>query len=571
METFEQISVTPPDSSPIRSISFSGQGTHLCVANNDFLRVWTWEPAQMIASLNMGWDKISDLKVAPTSEQLVAGSCNSNYASIWGMDLGKLLEEKSASNSQPQAPAKSSSSVEDNIQKKRMPTAGEKSSSVHSSGDRNKLASDPADSKYTEESNAPSSGRVGTAPEVQWESGANAYDLATSMGESFLRRLRDQGEGEAAVALQGPLQDLLPGPSASRYNKPKLDAAPNSASKNDKKERRPISVLADRGSVQSQRGVRTNSSAAAPQGNIEDLAVVGSRHSKRTNYSEDSSKDPYVYDPDYASIASSQPPVKSVPAVSKVSTVDNYAQEKATRRPVTKGSDATYQHQLGEDNASRVDNQYKQPSQPQKLKFLNEDDEEHDRIASREKDQEAEVMRLLYLSDTVVSALSQRLTNLRLLRQNWERGNYEFIVEFLNTLKSTSTHDNSQLNVIADFLHVVDFKSSGVTLNSCAILLPMLDSFLELGMARLTLESLISISSLVDAFGSLIRQTRAVMMAGGVDLSREERLQRCNACHSVFCRVRNKLDSLRNQFRKSIPIRDAIEHLAAQLSSDDYV
>lgn len=578
METFESIGCTSADSSSIRSVSFNGQGTSLCSTNNDFLRIWSWEPAQLISSINMGmgWDKVKEIKVAPNTDQLVAGSCNANYVTVWGVDLEKLADEKASGNSNmsnvqpPQsASAKGSNSSDDTSSLSATKQQQKKGSNFVRVNNNGSSDLDP----ILEASIAESKGDINSAkanaapPEVMWESGANAYDLATSMGESFLKRLRDQG-GQQAEVLEGPLQNLLPGPSAARYDRiSKEPQVPSSASKADRREppRKPISVVSDR-NIASQRGVRTASNqsnqnlSAVPS--MEGLSVVGTRHSKRSgsggNYAEEASavipsnapKDHYVYDPDYASLQVEHRPQLVPPPV---------ANTKSTSEPPDRGRKAVMAlDAVANTNSSNSNNSNSN-------NYNNNVSESSSNINEAES-----ISKLMYQSDSIVSILNQRLANLRMLRQHWERGNIDFITEYLTSIEASSNHDTIQLGVIADFMSAVDLKScNNITLNNCPYLLSMLELFVSINFPRLVLVSLQWVISLHESFGTLIRQTRCVVLSNGVDLSREERLNKCNACHNVFCRIKLKLDSLRNYYRKNIGVRDAMDRLA-NILTDDY-
>ena len=58
-----------------------------------------------------------------------------------------------------------------------------------------------------------------------------------------------------------------------------------------------------------------------------------------------------------------------------------------------------------------------------------------------------------------------------------------------------------------------------------------------------------STSMLCEAFGDLITQTRAVRIIG-VDLSREERLKKCNRCYESLYRIRKRLDAVKRRHEK---------------------
>ena len=55
-------------------------------------------------------------------------------------------------------------------------------------------------------------------------------------------------------------------------------------------------------------------------------------------------------------------------------------------------------------------------------------------------------------------------------------------------------------------------------------------------------------------------------MAGGVDLSREARLIKCNSCYTIFIKFKNRVESVKHQFRKNSKIIDILEKFQRQIS-----
>ena len=64
---------TPPESSQVKAIAFANLGSSLFSASRDSLKIFDLDPSvQLRKSLEVAWDKISDMKVSNNS-QLVAG------------------------------------------------------------------------------------------------------------------------------------------------------------------------------------------------------------------------------------------------------------------------------------------------------------------------------------------------------------------------------------------------------------------------------------------------------------------------------------------------------------------
>ena len=61
---------------------------------------------------------------------------------------------------------------------------------------------------------------------------------------------------------------------------------------------------------------------------------------------------------------------------------------------------------------------------------------------------------------------------------------------------------------------------------------------------------------------------RSVIIAGGVDLSREARLIKCNNCYNVFIKLQGRVDSVRHQYRKNPRVLSVVEGFQKQM--DEY-
>jgi hypothetical protein len=153
------------------------------------------------------------------------------------------------------------------------------------------------------------------------------------------------------------------------------------------------------------------------------------------------------------------------------------------------------------------------------------------------------------------------------------------VLDLLASLHESSRHDQLQLCLLADFLCAVELRGNGLCLDSCVKLLPLLDDMLSAAAGDRTgagsppsaspgthvaHAALRSLCSLCEAFGDLIRVTRGAVSGGqgiapGLDLSREERLSKCNACWSVLARVRGQLPFLRGAYARSHVVFDALD------------
>jgi hypothetical protein len=188
---------------------------------------------------------------------------------------------------------------------------------------------------------------------------------------------------------------------------------------------------------------------------------------------------------------------------------------------------------------------------------------------------DSEAKRVADLLDTLLSdslpsrtTLAQRLQSLKLLRMLWERGEVNDCVDHLAVLSDALAHSPAGLTTLADFFDAVELRGNGLNLDSCVRLLPILESMVASGPGfaseHVMYATFKALATLAEGYGDLIRNTRATIVVGGVDLSRETRLNKCNTCHAVFCRLGGRVEQLRRQFRASRTTVDILDVYADQ-------
>mmetsp|Transcript_1410 Transcript_1410/g.2299 ORF Transcript_1410/g.2299 Transcript_1410/m.2299 type:complete len:948 (-) Transcript_1410:20-2863(-) len=173
----------------------------------------------------------------------------------------------------------------------------------------------------------------------------------------------------------------------------------------------------------------------------------------------------------------------------------------------------------------------------------------------------------------VKSNLAQRLASLRVLRQLWSKGDVLEAIEHLTILSDAVPHNGANLVTLADFFNAIELKGNGLSLDSCMSLLPILEQMLLTSdgwtSEHITFAIFRSLSSLAHSFGELIRSTRSIITAGGpaaggVDLSREARLNKCNTCHAVFSRTSDCIPMVQRKFKASTTIMDVLDTYSNQ-------
>ena len=88
LEKFALIGSTERDTGPVRCIYFHPEGECLFSGTQDNLRVHGWEPSRSFDSLPVSWSKISD--IATASQQLIGASFQQTHVSLYVVDLKRV-------------------------------------------------------------------------------------------------------------------------------------------------------------------------------------------------------------------------------------------------------------------------------------------------------------------------------------------------------------------------------------------------------------------------------------------------------------------------------------------------
>ena len=610
----EEVGHTAADSTSVRAISFSDEGTRLCTANNDTLRVWSWDPVSLQHAHVIGWDRVYEMKVASESDNLVAGAFSSNFVSLWSVDLGELSEQQASSVEEGEdrglvqdlraqerereqmerlaaggyrAPTVSSKKKAGREDKEG--GGGGKGVYMHDLSDEEEVGEDPyVPSRAAREKGGdrgpakvrsafesperplPAKEEPGGVPGVQWEGGVDGNVLASSMGESFLKRVR--AEEEARLFSQAQAQEQEQRSVHDKFPAAAVKHMPGRRPQTREREAAVASRRVER---------RAQAAAGMRKDPVEDLglglAVVGLGRPQSSAVKGELGGAARETPP--------QPPVRHVvnkqTPVSRYSPLGGEGGGGAEERDRDKGGGYGARQEPRRAASDLIPSVSDGASAPVAVGRASSFEEDFagrggggvgrdiaESAVTAEQRIESAMASLDTGGDLAISVLSQRLTNLRLLRNYWERGEMLSIIDHLHTILTTSTVDmsNTQGVVVADFFTSLDWKSSVITLDVCGQLLPLLEAMLDTGNNTLIAAALRGVESLSESFGSLIRQTRAVVVPGGVDITREERLQKCNVSFVTFARIRSKLDGVRHHQRKNLAMRSAIDKVQGLLS-----
>ncbi|KAM4012325.1 LOW QUALITY PROTEIN: katanin p80 WD40 repeat-containing subunit B1 [Anomaloglossus baeobatrachus] len=99
LEKFQSVGCMEGDTTPLRSIVFSGDGGCLFCGGRDALRVYGWEPERCFDTIPVSWGKVCDLSIC--GSQLIGVSCFQSNVSSFVVDLNRVKMTGSGSQGCP--------------------------------------------------------------------------------------------------------------------------------------------------------------------------------------------------------------------------------------------------------------------------------------------------------------------------------------------------------------------------------------------------------------------------------------------------------------------------------------
>lgn len=161
--------------------------------------------------------------------------------------------------------------------------------------------------------------------------------------------------------------------------------------------------------------------------------------------------------------------------------------------------------------------------------ILNATNSNNETITGTENDQDSIRKKILQEHNVMCTILSQRVANLRVLREYWIQGNIKGSIDALVKMNDVA--------VAVDFFNLAEksLASNYLTLDICKEILPILRNLLSSRFEGYVTTALKYVKLLLESFSTVILETRALAAEQvGVNLAREDRLQRCNECYAHF-------------------------------------
>ncbi|KAL1356329.1 hypothetical protein HN51_008336 [Arachis hypogaea] len=524
LETFELIGSAGPETTGVRSLTFSPDGRTLLCGLHESLKVFSWEPIRCHDMVEVGWSKLSDLNVH--EGKLLGCSYNQSCVGVWVVDISRI---------EPYALSKGN----------KLNGHSETKSSSGNMAVLNEITAKPRLS-------------VSQNPDPLLKETKSLGRLSVTQDPDPLK------EGKSLTST---------GSAPSTPQRINLNSGPKSAASGGS-----TAVI---NAAQKRSSLKSHITSNVPLINKPDIIpVIVPRTSVRPELIVDSRKEAGIVERTMPfSLQSKAADIRKSP--NNRDDVDKLRLSPVTESAASKGSELSGFED--KNNFPVVVNSTQDESRGQKLSrdissvevqrggrmrsLLNLEKRErslnyegprpgisHRRISSvqlpfsgrepsistekatvsaSDEDSIADVMEQ---HDQFLSSMQARSAKLQVVYRWWQRND---VKEAIDAVSKMNDHA-----VIADVVSVITEKMDIVTLDVCTGLLPPLTDLLQSQMDRHLEISLEMLLKLVRTFGSMIYSAVSAAPSVGVDIEAEKRLERCNACFVELEKVKHFLPSL---------------------------
>ena len=625
LETMEPLGNTPSDASPIRAMTFSSDGNLIYTGTKDSLKSYSWEPATKLKhSVDLGWDKVSEIRISSDGLRLTAGSFNSNFVAVWSVSTDKLSDAAGSKRTGPLSVQRSSRSKA--VPTERLNSGSSRGSAKDSDNDVDYRADAKSSDSESCNYNVSHQGNNGVADEVapamQWASDEARDEMASTMNSSLQRRLEESQKMSTDVYdfsdskitkptaredsyckhdVPSPVESVrhlaqTPGSGQSppgQYsaadrqrqcarNIASLESQSQSPSSSSSDKDRKASSDSPTGSSSTERrrgstpiiarnirtGSERSSTPVAPARGRTPIkgpvrpGILSDRRDGRDGPTYDDIDRSSVETPNLKGPKGVRGQSNSPVVVESKLNRDDPSLRAAARRAAAAA--------LAGANPPSSAAQRREEMPVTRIYSNGGDREEANRrMARNDGDDMASCMldRALQASGSTAATLSQRLSAINILKRLWTKGNLQDIIENMDTLMYGAVHDSSQLVLLANVFSSIELKGANFTLQSCVGFMKILDAMLStsdgLKINAVVCAALKGFTELCVGFGDVIRSAGAAQLSGGggVDLAKEERLKRCHACHGLVYKMKERLDRIKQAHRTDYDLMDAIDNL----------
>uniref|UniRef100_A0A6Q2YN38 Katanin p80 WD40 repeat-containing subunit B1 n=1 Tax=Esox lucius TaxID=8010 RepID=A0A6Q2YN38_ESOLU len=141
--------------------------------------------------------------------------------------------------------------------------------------------------------------------------------------------------------------------------------------------------------------------------------------------------------------------------------------------------------------------------------------------------------------DTMCVMLTSRHKNLDTIRSVWGSGDVKTSLDSAVSMKD--------LSIVVDILNIINLKASLWKLDLCTSILPQIEELLQSKYESYVQTGCTSLKLILKRFWPLISDTLTAPPSVGVDITREERHQKCKAC---FKQLKNLSNVVKNKADK---------------------
>lgn len=494
LESFQLVTSTEGDSAPVRCIYFNPEGECLFSGAQDLLKVYGWEPARTFDTLVMGWGKVTD--IAASQNQLIAGAFSLTSVSIYVVDLKRVQPFGQMGPSVVITPSPFSpgghfrkSFVKNRHSRKsqvEMKVAEEDSSTPDEQSDDAASSADIKDQHDYNEIFHPRRELTRTPPKVEpFPSPPEDSSNQSSDVQSVLVPKCELPPFDPPVEMP----NLLP-------NKEKKTLVSSSITVTEPTLNTTYTKLSDQKTTQISSNSPVVVTAVKP---VEKPAVL--RHNIKT------------FDSSTISI------VRPVPVVEK-----EVKPQRAVIYP---------ERQAVSNFIDFIPDQRERPAGLDLEEFLPKhlQNSFHHGIQTEHKMSEAEAMSIIIGGhQSMMTAMTYRKKNLQIILAQWKTKGMKIALE-------SAIHMNDS-SILVDILNVVTLKPSLWNLDMCQILLPAISNLLQSKYEAHMMVGCAGLKLILKNFAIVIKTNITAPPGIGVDITREERYNKCMSCYNQLLSIR---------------------------------
>jgi len=147
--------------------------------------------------------------------------------------------------------------------------------------------------------------------------------------------------------------------------------------------------------------------------------------------------------------------------------------------------------------------------------------------------------------NNMLAVIRRRTENVNLVLNWWQAGNVHATINALSMM--------NDISVTQDVLKycIVESKVDGINIQTCSMLLPLAQNIIESKYESYIMTGLHTVAKLLSMFRPTITSALTAQVMSAVDLTREERLKKCQAALSAFLNILNSPALTKNVRREN--------------------